>query len=242
MSKVYFFSDAHLGLGTREEDRKKEEAVLAFLTSIGNDADQLFIVGDLFDAWIEYKTVIPKGHHRILARLDDLVRKGVAVHFLAGNHDFWIRDFFSSELGISTYLEPFETRIDGKRFYIHHGDGLAKNDAGYRFLKKVLRNPAAIWLYRWLHPDIGYGIARASSRNSRRYTSQKNYGEEDGMVEFATRKIREGFDAVIMGHRHQPLYRPIGEGVYVNLGDWMHFQTYAVAEQGTLFLKTWNGS
>src|SRR5258708_6348863 len=182
MSKVYFFSDAHLGLGTRDEDRAKEALILSFLHQVAADGNQLYIVGDLFDAWIEYKTVIPKGHHRLLTALEDLTRKGISVHYLVGNHDFWMRDFFATELGVTIHMEPFETTIDGKRFYIHHGDGLATNDTGYRILKTILRNPLCIWLYRWVHPDLGYGLARSSSRNSRAYTSKKDYGEADGMI------------------------------------------------------------
>jgi len=242
MSKVYFFSDVHLGLGSREQDRLKEDRVLEFLAMVGKDADELYIVGDLFDAWIEYKSVIPKGHHRLFTKLEELTRKGITVHFLVGNHDFWIRDFFTTELGIKTYLHPIETIIDGKRFYIHHGDGLALNDTGYLILKKVLRNPVAIFLYRWVHPDIGYGLARSTSKNSRSHTATKDYGERDGMIAAATKKISEGFDAVIMGHRHNPVRQEIGNGVYINLGDWMSFNTYAVAENGTLKLLTFTDS
>ena len=164
MSKTYFISDAHLGLGSREEEREKEQRIVKFLQSIASDAKQLFIVGDLFDSWFEYETVIPKGYHRLLTQLDDLVQKNITVHYLAGNHDYWMGNFFRDELGIHVYHDAFETIIDGKRFLIHHGDGLATNDTGYKILKKVLRNPAAIWLYKWIHPDIGIGIAKASSK------------------------------------------------------------------------------
>ena len=240
MSKVYFISDAHLGLGSSEQDREKEGRLIAFLDSIMGDANQLYIVGDLFDAWIEYRSVIPKGHHRLLTKLEDLVRRGIAVHYVVGNHDFWMRDYFSTELGVTTYADAIETTIDGKRFYIHHGDGFALNDAGYRILKKVLRHPLAVWLYTWVHPDIGFGIARSTSRKSRGYTAKKEYGEEDGMIQAAEKKIHEGFDIVVMGHRHQPLSKKIGNGMYINLGDWMNFNTYAVFCNGTIELKTWN--
>ena len=243
MAKAYFFSDAHLGLGTPEEDRAKENRVLSFLDMVAADGTQLYIVGDLFDAWIEYRTVIPKGHHRLLTRLEDIARSGIETHYLVGNHDFWTLDFFTKELGIHTHPDAYETNIDGKRFYIHHGDGFATNDTGYRILKKILRNPLCVWLYRWVHPDIGYGIARSSSSNSRQYTSGKDYGEADGMIAAATQKISDGFDVVVMGHRHQPLYKKIEQGtkhgLYVNLGDWMQFNTYAVAENGKVELRTW---
>jgi len=240
MSTVYFISDAHLGLGGKADDREKETRLIAFMDSIVGRADQLFILGDLFDAWIEYRTVIPKGHHRLLTKLEDLVHHGITVHYLVGNHDFWMRDFFQKELGVKTYLEPMETTIDGKRFYLHHGDGFALNDTGYHILKAVLRNPLAVWLYSWVHPDIGFGIARTTSQKSRDYSSQKHYGEQDGMLKEAARRIHEGNDFVIMGHRHQPLIQNIDHGIYVNLGDWIHFYTYAVFSKGTIELKTWN--
>jgi UDP-2,3-diacylglucosamine hydrolase len=232
-------SDAHLGLGTKEEDREKERRILAFFDQVLKDADRLYILGDLFDAWIEYRTVIPKGYHRVLSKLEEITTKGIETFFLVGNHDFWMRDYFQKELGITVYKDPFETKIDGKRFYIHHGDGLASRDGGYRLLKKVLRNPFSIWLYTWVHPDIGYAIARGTSHKSRGYTAQKDYGSDDGMVNAAREKIRSGFDVVVMGHRHIPLLTPIESGVYVNLGDWITHNTYAVAENGAIELKKW---
>jgi UDP-2,3-diacylglucosamine hydrolase len=239
LSRVYFISDAHLGLGTKEHDREKESRLIEFLSFIEPKASELYIVGDLFDAWIEYRSVIPKGHHRLFTKLEDLTRKGIAVHFLVGNHDFWMRDFFEKELGVHLYREPIETVIDGKRFYIHHGDGLALNDLGYRILKKILRNPVSIWLYTWVHPDIGYGIARTTSQKSRAYTSDKDYGEADGMSQAAKARIEGGDDFVIMGHRHKPHTEQIGKGMYFNLGDWITYNTYVEAIDGKAELKTW---
>ena len=240
MSKAYFISDAHLGLGTQEEERAKEQRLLDFLDTILKDASQLFIVGDLFDAWFEYRTVIPKGFHRLLTKLNDLTKRNITVHYLAGNHDYWIRDYFRDELGMKTYHDAFEITIDGKKFFIHHGDGLASNDRGYKILKKVLRNPFNIWLYSWLHPDIGIALAQSSSKKSRHYTSSKQYGEEDGMITLATQKIDQGYDVVLMGHRHQPVYKQIGKGIYINLGDWITHNTYAEMEHGRIELKSWS--
>ena len=167
MAKAYFISDAHFGLGAKEFEKEKERRVCDFLDYIMRDANHLFIVGDLFDAWFEYRTVIPKGYHRLLTKLEDVVRKNITVHYLAGNHDFWMKNYFRDELGIKTYYDAFNISIDGKNIFIHHGDGLATNDVGYRFLKKILRNPFNIWLYTWLHPDIGLTLARSSSKKSR---------------------------------------------------------------------------
>lgn len=242
MATAYFFSDVHFGVDEQAAERDKLARVSSFLDHVMQDADQLYIVGDLFDAWIEYETVIPKGFHRILTKLEDVVQSGVAVHYLAGNHDFWMRDYFSSELGITTHLEPFDAMIDGRKFLIHHGDGLALRDTGYRMIKPVLRGKLSVALYRWLHPDIGLAIARSSSQQSRHYTSTKDYGEHDGMVQFARKKISEGYYAVVMGHRHTPFHSPIEGGVYVNLGDWITHNSYAVARDGVVTLHTWKGT
>ncbi|MBI1808056.1 MAG: UDP-2,3-diacylglucosamine diphosphatase [Ignavibacteria bacterium] len=239
MSKVYFISDVHLGLESKEKEKAKEERLLAFLDQVMEDGQQLFIVGDLFDAWIEYRTVIPKGHHRVLAKLEDLCLRGITIHYLAGNHDFWMRDYFRDELGMKTYADAFDIQVDGKKILLHHGDGLATNDTGYKMLKKVLRNRLSIWLYSWLHPDIGIALARSSSKKSRDYTSTKDYGEGDGMLHFASQKIDEGYDIVIMGHRHEPACREIGRGVYINLGDWISHNTYAEMVNGVIAMKTW---
>lgn len=240
MSRTFFISDIHFGLESKERELRKQERVLAFLDHVRSHGNGLFIVGDLFDAWFEYRTVIPRGFHRIQTKLEDLARGGVAVHYIVGNHDAWIRDFFHDELGVRTYRDPFAVTIDGKKVYLHHGDGLAENDAGYRILKKILRNRFNIWLYSWIHPDIGLRLAGASSKKSRDYTSTKDYGERDGMIRFATEKIGEGFDAVVMGHRHKPESRAIGAGVYINLGDWITYNTYAELADGTIELKEWS--
>lgn len=237
---VYFISDAHLGLGSREQEKEKENRLLAFLRGIFPRTEMLFILGDLFDFWFEYRTVIPKGFHRTLAMLQEFTDAGKTIHYLAGNHDFWMDNYFSDELGMTVHVEPFDIVLQGKRIFLHHGDGLALNDLGYRLIKPILRNRINVWLYRWLHPDVGVWLARRSSRSSRQYTSNKDYGEQEGMVREAEKKIREGYDIVIMGHRHKPSLIPIGNGVYVNLGDWIDHRTYAELSNGSIELKTWS--
>lgn len=239
MSSVYFISDAHLGLGSKEAEQKKEHRLAAFIDSIIKDAEQLFIVGDLFDAWFEYRSVIPKGFHRIITKLEDCTRSGIRVHYLAGNHDYWMRDFFREEIGINIYRNAFEVLIQGKKIFVHHGDGLSANDTGYKILKSIFRNPVSIWLYSWLHPDLGMRFARFSSKKSRKYTANKHYGEEDGMKKFASAKIREGYDIIVMGHRHRPACEQIGKGLYINLGDWITHNSYAVMKNGNISLKQW---
>lgn len=239
MPKVYFISDAHLGLGPKHIERAKEERLLSFLDHIQTDATHLFILGDLFDAWIEYRHVIPKGYHRVLAKLDELVRQGIVVHYLVGNHDFWIRDYFHDEIGMKTHMSAFDIDVNGQKIFLHHGDGLSHNDTGYKILKKILRNRFSVWLYSLVHPDIGVSLARSSSRSSRKRTSTKDFGEQDGMMEFAQRKIEEGYDLVVMGHMHKPIYHEFGSGIYINLGDWITHNTYAEINGTQVTLKQW---
>ena len=163
MKKIFFISDVHLGLHDKEREKQKEQHLLSFLSSIENTAEQLFIIGDLFDYWFEYKYVIPRGYHHTISKLGNLVEKGIHIHYIAGNHDFWLQDFFPKELGIPVYKEPFGITLHGKKFYFHHGDGLALRDTGYRILKKILRSKINIFLYSFLHPDWTAPIARGSS-------------------------------------------------------------------------------
>jgi len=237
---VTFFSDVHLGFGSREAEKARENRLLAFLEAVRPHTEQLFILGDLFDFWFDYRTVIPRGFHRTLAALQAYTDGGRPVHYLVGNHDCWMGDFFATEIGARVYEEPFEIALQGKRLLLHHGDGLAQKDLGYRLIKPVLRSKFNRALYRWLHPDIGVRLARGSSRSSREYTSTKDYGESPGMEEFARRRIEGGVDYVLMGHLHTPVYKPMGSGAYVNLGDWMEHSTYAVLDSGVLTLKTWS--
>lgn len=239
MHKTYFFSDAHLGIGSKEEDRNKERSIVRFLEMVGRDGEELFIVGDLFDFWFEYKSVVPKGYFRLFARLADLTEAGIKISYLAGNHDFWLKTYFRDELGMQIFPDPIERTIHGKRFYIHHGDGLLKKDTGYRVLKRVLRNKTNIYLFSLLHPDLASRIAHWSSHTSRKHTSNRAF-EGDDMAQFAEQKIKEGFDFVVMGHNHVPQYRNIGTGVYVNLGDWIEAYTYGVFDGTKLELKKWS--
>ncbi len=240
--KAYFISDVHLGLGSRETEKAKENRLLLFLRSALPDTEILFIVGDLFDFWFDYRTVIPRGFHRTLAALQEFTEAGKTIHYLVGNHDCWMGDFFETEIGATLHREPFSVTVQSKRVHIHHGDGLAENDLGYRLIRPVLRNPAAVWFYRWIHPDIGVQIAHGTSRSSRAYTTTKHYGEEKGMIRYAEHMIGQGMDIVVMGHHHKPASVQLGGGVYVNLGDWITYNTYGEMSGGAIALKTWNGT
>ena len=239
---IYFISDVHLGVGSREEEKAKENRLLGFLGSVRPTAEQLFIVGDLFDFWFEYATVIPKGFHRTLAALQRFTDDNIPVHYLIGNHDCWMGDFFQTELDITIHKHPFEIALQGKRVFLHHGDGLAEKDLGYRLVRPVLRNPLAITMYRWLHPDIGVRLARGTSRSSRGYTTQKHYGSEEGMVRYAREVIAGGVDIVVMGHHHKPSLIALDPGTYANLGDWIVYNTYGEMVDGTMALKEWVGT
>jgi UDP-2,3-diacylglucosamine hydrolase len=238
IAPVYFISDVHLGVSDADTERRKLDALLKLLAEIHRSGGTLYIVGDLFDFWYEYRAVVPRGYHRLYSALEDLPKAGVEVTYLAGNHDFAIGSFFSDELGVRVLRDDLCFEADGKSFYVYHGDGLAANDGGYRALKRVLRSPLAQWGFRLLHPDFGFALARRFSHSSRDYTSGKDYGEKDGMRLEAIRRFKNGTDIVIMGHRHLPRREELDGGIYVNLGDWIHHFTYAVYRDGDIALYT----
>ncbi len=218
----YFISDVHIGYYPRQKERDREKLLLDFLKKIAPNCDTLFIIGDLFDYWFEYKSVIPKDFIRVITALISLREKNINIEYLIGNHDFGHKDFFTDELGINIYFNDIETTLSGKRFYLSHGDGKVKNDYGYYILKKILRNPLSNKLYRLIHPDLGILLASSSSKRSRNYSDKKDYGSGDSLLEYAKSKISEGCDYVIMGHRHKIFFEKIGKGYYINLGDWFN--------------------
>lgn len=227
MDKRYLFiSDQHLGLQTKEIEDKKEKLLVKFLEFAKDNCDELFLVGDLFDYWFEYKRVYQKGFYRTLTALQDVAEKGTKIHYFIGNHDFLHRDFFSKEFGTKMYKGSLDVLLNGKRFYIAHGDGLVKNDIGYKILKIILRNKFIQKMYSLLHPDIGIAIASKTSKSSRKYTKKKNYGEIDGLLDTAKKKIDEGFDYVIFGHSHERAVTKYNSGVYINLGSWIDKPCY----------------
>jgi UDP-2,3-diacylglucosamine hydrolase len=242
----YFFSDVHLGLGSREKSRERERHLLRFFEMVGaSRAETLYIVGDLFDYWFDYRTVVPREFVRTLGGIAALVEAGVRVEYVIGNHDFGHRDFFEGELGVHVHHDDIERTIDGHRVYIAHGDGKAFNDTGYMILKKVLRAPISNRLFRFFHPDVGIGLAIRASRSSRDYTDKKHYGgerpgEKDGLHAFARQKItEEGYDLVIMGHNHIPMRADYPEGSYINLGTWLKPERpYLVIGDGVVDMRS----
>jgi len=237
--RYLFISDQHLGLQTKEIEDKKERKLVAFLKFAENNCDELFMMGDLFDYWFEYKRVYQKGYFRTLTALQDISEKGIKIHYFIGNHDFLHKDFFAKEIGANVYYDSLETALNGKKFYLAHGDGLVKNDYGYRILKAVLRNKITQWLYTWLHPDIGVAIASKASKSSREHTKKKNYGEQDGMLEEARKKIDEGFQYVIFGHSHEKVSFDYKNGKYINLGSWIDTPCYGKFDSNGFEIKDW---
>lgn len=243
--KIYFLSDFHLGAPNHEKSLIREKEVVRFLESIKTDAHSIFIVGDMFDFWYEYKTVVPKGYTRILGKLAELTDSGISVHFFVGNHDMWMSGYFEQELNIPVYFEPKTFQFNNKSFFIAHGDGLGPGDHKYKLLKKIFRNPICHWLFGILHPSLGMGIANYMSRKSKERTglSDKHFlGEEnEWLIIFSKEMLKDEYhDYFVFGHRHYPLdFKLTDKSRYVNLGDWIRSFTYATFDGTDMQLHKW---
>lgn len=241
MNEAYLFiSDIHLGLQSPVVEKRKERLLVKFLNFAQENAKELYIVGDLFDYWFEYKKVYQKGFFRTLTALQDLTENGITVHYIIGNHDFMHLNFFKDEIGTLMHEDAIDVTLGDKRFFIGHGDGMVKNDYGYNILKKVLRNKGLQKIYSWLHPDIGVSLASSTSKSSRGYTTKKNYGEEDGLFSAAKTKIDDGFDYVLFGHLHKRCLLEYNKGYYVNLGSWLDAPCYGIFRGGKFEIVDWN--
>jgi UDP-2,3-diacylglucosamine hydrolase len=241
MSKsVFFLSDAHLGAETEEREKLKEEKLIRFLDKVKEEGEFLYLVGDLFEFWFEYKNVIPKDHFGVLNKLKELTDCSIKIKYVVGNHDFWLGDFLPQKIDIPIFKQPIEETHQGKRIFITHGDGLAKRDVGYRILKRILRNRVNIFLYRQVPPDISYPLAKFVARRSRKTVEKRETGYLEEYEEFAAQKIKQGFDAVILAHTHVPVLRDLGKGVYLNLGDWFENFTYGRLYEGKFLLESYD--
>jgi len=237
-SVIYFISDVHLGsTGSPVSDREKLARLKALFSMISGPEDRLFILGDLFDFWFEYRTVVQKEHLEMIALLRELRAKGVAVELLAGNHDFWFGDFLSRELGVRIHRESLSLEAEGKRFFLAHGDGQGKGDLGYKIIKPVLRSPFTIWLYGLLHPDLAIPLAKWFSKISRKHLTKGMHLDPAPMIAVAREKFAAGYDHVLMGHTHLPMSHEENGRMYVNLGDFIDNFSYAVYRDGTLRLE-----
>jgi len=245
--KIYFLSDFHLGAPNQTESFKREKILVDFLKSIINDCEELYLVGDLFDFWFEYKHVIPKHFTRFLGILAAFADSGIPIHIFTGNHDLWMKDYLTQELNAKIYHHPIKISYSGKQFYIGHGDGLGPGDAGYKFIKKIFTNPACKWLFRWIHPDLGIGLADWLSKSSRAKTGKKDAiflgNDKEWLVQYCNEFIKsEQVDFFIFGHRHLPLDIPLNNAKsrYINLGDWIYYFSYATFDGQALQLKYLN--
>jgi len=244
--KIYFLSDFHLGAPDEKSSLVREKKLVRFFDNIRHDAAQIFIVGDIFDFWYEYKEVVPRGYVRLLGKLAELTDAGIPIHFFVGNHDMWMHDYFQKELNISVYFEPKVFEFNQKIFYIGHGDGLGPGDHGYKFIKKIFRNPLCQWAFGQLHPTWGIGLANYFSRKSRVKTGNSDeifLGEDKEWLILYCREILEQkhYDYFIFGHRHFPLdFKLSADSRYINLGDWIRNFTYASFDGKDMELKKWN--
>jgi UDP-2,3-diacylglucosamine hydrolase len=245
--KVYFASDFHLGIPDRTSSLAREKRICEWLDGIRKDAAQLYLVGDLFDVWFEYKNVIPKGYTRFLGKLAELSDAGLPIEIFTGNHDLWMAGYFEEELNIPVHHQPIQRTFNGKKFFIGHGDGLGPGDHGYKLLKSVLRNPFSQWLYRRIHPDTGVGVAGWFSRRGPKHEDGKEEiflgPEKEWLVQFSLDMLtKEHFDYFIFGHRHIALEYPLPQNsLYVNLGDWIRYDSYGVFDGINLQLAFYKG-
>ena len=246
--KVFFASDQHFGAPTAAASKLREEAFVNWLDTIQQEAAALFLLGDLFDFWFEYKRVVPKGFIRVLGKLAQFVDQGIEVYFFVGNHDLWMEDYFEKELGITVYKNPQDITIEGIRFFMGHGDGLGPHDKGFKRIKKVFTNPIAKYLFGIIHPDLGLRLGQYLSLRNKKLSGGQTPpfrgDEEEWLVQYAHLKLEERHrDFFLFGHRHLPLERALTpKSHYINLGDWVHHFSYAVFDGKKVVLKKWNPS
>lgn len=243
--KIYFLSDFHLGAPNYEQSLLREKKIVSFLETIKSDAAEIFILGDIFDFWYEYKTVVPKGFVRLLGKLAEIADAGTTIKVFVGNHDMWMRGYFEKEFNIPVLFEPAEFEWNGKKFLIGHGDGLGPGDKGYKFIKKIFRNRFCQWAFGQFHPTWGMSMADYFSRKSRAKTgvSDEHFLGENGewLIIYCREALaKKHFDFFVFGHRHYPIDFTLNPySRYINLGDWITNFTYAVFDGSDMQLKKW---
>ncbi len=231
--KIYFASDFHLGVPDHQSSLEREKKIIRWLDQVKADAHSIYLLGDIFDFWFEYKHTIPKGYIRLLGKLAEITDQGIPVFFFTGNHDMWMFEYFPAELNIPIFREPIQLNIGDHKLMVGHGDGLGPGDVSYKILKKFFNSKICQWLFARIHPNLGISIARYWSRNSRITNMKKEEkfkGEENEFLLIYCREIEKNqhHDFYVFGHRHLPLDLPVGnESRYINLGEWVHFCTYA---------------
>jgi UDP-2,3-diacylglucosamine hydrolase len=244
--KIYFSSDNHLGAPTHEKSLPREKKFVAWLDEIKVDAAAIFLLGDLFDFWFEYKKVVPKGFTRTLGKLAEISDAGIPVYYFVGNHDLWMNGYFEEELNIPVFHKPQEFFFNQTSFLIGHGDGLGPGDKGYKRMKKVFTNSFSKWLFRWLHPDLGVRLAQYMSVKNKLISGEEDakfLGEDkEWLVQYCKRKLQENHrDYFVFGHRHLPLEIDLKpNSKYINLGDWINYYTYGVFDGSKFELKEYD--
>jgi len=241
-NKLYFASDIHLGAGGYVSSRQREDRFVRWLDTIKADAAEVFLMGDVFDFWFEYKTVVPKGYIRLLGKLAELADAGIKLYFFKGNHDMWMFDYFEIELGATIITNELVIERNGKKFFLHHGDGLGPGDNLYKVLKKIFRSSLCQWLFARIHPNLGVGIANYWSKSSRINNQKKEDpkpGEQEWLVAYSKEVLQiTYYDYLVFGHRHLPLDIQLnGKSRYINLGEWINYNSYAEFDGEELILK-----
>jgi UDP-2,3-diacylglucosamine hydrolase len=239
---LYFISDVHLKLRLSPDEKNRRKNLYRLLDHIRETGGTCFFIGDLFDFYFEYPHLIPKAYIDFYHKALEMKRDGIELHFVLGNHDFWVQDFMTETLMDQVYFDDTTFEVNGKKFYITHGDGLLSWDHGYRLLKKIIRSPFFIWLFRWIHPTIAYKIANSISRSGRHYTHSEDFNE-DVRIELqnvAKNHFENNFDYMISGHYHLGEMFTINEGKLAILGDWFHRPSYAVFDGMDLSIHSWD--
>ncbi len=243
---IYFASDLHLGVDARLPSAERERLFVRWLDEVvAPDANALYLMGDVFEFWFEYRRVVPRGYVRLLGKLAELRDGGLEIHYYTGNHDLWMRSYFTEELGIPLHPRPTVETFDGRQFLIGHGDGLGPGDRGYKRMKKLFTNPLAQWAYARLHPNFAVGLAERVSGFSRAKTSIAEAGflgpDREWLVQYCERKLslKPELEFFLFGHRHLPIDYLLSDGRarYVNTGDWLNHQSYARWNGEALELK-----
>ena len=243
---VYFISDFHLGIPDHARSLVRERKIVSWLDSVSENASTIYLMGDVFDFWFEYKHVVPKYFVRLLGKLAELSDRGIAIELFVGNHDMWAFDYLKKEIGITIHRKPMLIELQGKTLYIGHGDGLGPGDAGYKLLKKVFANKACQWLFARLHPNFSISMANYWSRKSRLANPEKEVflgDENEWLLIYSKEKAKQhpDIDYFVFGHRHLPLDLAVSETArYINLGDWFNWCSYACLENGQIELKYFN--
>jgi len=247
MSKsVFFASDFHLGLDTHETSQQRELRIISWMDSILDKCEQLFLLGDLFDYWFEYDTVVPKGYFRFFAKISEFTARGIPVHVFTGNHDMWLFDYMEKELRVIMYRKVLEIYINDFKFVLGHGDGLGPGDHGYKFIKKVFSSRINQWLYAKIHPDWGIKLMRyfsKKSRDSQEHNNQFLGKEKEWLVQYCESYLNTNkADFFIFGHRHFPIDYTLSNNHsrYINAGDWIDHNSYVEFNGSTIELKYYN--